>query len=595
MQTWSRRLSVAVLAAVLIFTYGSLRAQRPQEGATAGGAEFTLAFDFQAVNSTGQPVTDLKPDEITIRMDGKPRQIRTLRFVNYASGEADSADVPPAFGSNESPERVRAIVLVIDDESIPIGQERKLREALNTFIDSLPGRDRVALVTVPHGGLKVDLTTDRARLHHAVDAIAPMSATTQAPCQTRNILTTLSGLFDSLSRGDQPITVAYVSSTLFGFSQIAYGARPSPGGGGLPVEAGVCPVQNDDFEAVGRSAAAARAQFYVIHPDYSTGAVQAGIENLRSVTGAPLFHLVADSEPGLSRVAREASGYYLATFDIAREDRRGAAYDINVKSSRPNVAVRSRPKIVVAPTAAAGAPGGAPPTPRDMLRTSRPFRDLALRATGYASRPRGGGSSLNVVALFETVEKDVTLTAASAGLFDGSGRLVAQWNAGAGDTGKPGTLVALAMSAPPGVYRLRVAAVEANGRAGAVDTEIEAELAPAGSLKLSSLMLGLSRNNGFSPRLLFTTETSAIAYLEIFDATPETKASAIFELSRTANGPALLQFPAGLDPTSEPGRYQVMTTIPVGGLPPGDYVIRAIIGVEGQPAGRVIRTLRKAG
>ena len=587
----------AILAAVVLlyFAYARLGAQqRPQENAAGGAAEFTIAFDFQAVSPTGQPIADLRPDEITIRVDGKPRTLRSLQFVTYAGAETVSTAVPRAFGSNQIGERVRAMVLVIDDESIPIGQERKLRQFLNAFIDTLPARDQVALVTVPHGGMKVDLTTDRDRLRRGINEIAPITATTEAPCQAKTILTTLSGLFDSVSRGDQPITVAYVSSTLFGFSSLTYGARPTATGGGLPTEAGVCRVQNEDFDAVGRAAAGARAQFYVVHPDYSMTTVQAGIENLRSVTGAPLFHLASDKEPGLIRVAREASGYYLATFDAIRADRNGLPHDISVKSSRRDVEVRSRPKIVIGSDASIASPSGAMYAPREMVRTTRPFRDLPLRTAGFASRPRGGGDAVNVMVLFESADKDVTLTAASAGLFDSGGRLVTQWNAAAGEVGTPGELVALAMAAPPGAYRLRVAAVDSKGRTGAVDTEVEAELAPAGPLRLSSVLLGLSRNGAFSPRLQFTTETTAIAYLEVYNATEEMKATGIFELARSENGPALMQFPCGLDPTSEPGRFLITTSIPVGALPPGDYVIRGIVGVEGQAAGRVIRTLHKA-
>src|SRR5262245_11588643 len=159
----------AVLPAVVfvVAAYGSLRAEQQPQASAAGAAEFTFSFDFQALGAAGQPIADLKQDEITIRIDGKPRTLRSLQFVTYAGSGTASADVPPAFGSNATSERVRAIVLVIDDESIPIGQERKLRQALNAFLDGLSPRDQVAIVTVPHGGMKVDLTTDRDRLHRA--------------------------------------------------------------------------------------------------------------------------------------------------------------------------------------------------------------------------------------------------------------------------------------------------------------------------------------------------------------------------------------------------------------------------------------------
>jgi hypothetical protein len=51
---------------------------------------------------------------------------------------------------------------------------------------------------------------------------------------------------------------------------------------------------------------------------------------------------------------------------------------------------------------------------------------------------------------------------------------------------------------------------------------------------------------------------------------------------------------ATASPTGEDGKFVVTGTIPVGALKPGDYVIRAVVTVEGQGSGRVIRTLRKS-
>ena len=45
--------------------------------------------------------------------------------------------------------------------------------------------------------------------------------------------------------------------------------------------------------------------------------------------------------------------------------------------------------------------------------------------------------------------------------------------------------------------------------------------------------------------------------------------------------------------TGEPGKYGVTAKIPLANLAPGDYVVRAIVGVPGKPGARVIRTLHK--
>ena len=74
---------------------------------------------------------------------------------------------------------------------MPIGEEQKLRRALNTFASTLPPADRVALVTVPHGGIKVGLTTDRERLRAGIAQISPIQSIMDPPCQTRDTLATL--------------------------------------------------------------------------------------------------------------------------------------------------------------------------------------------------------------------------------------------------------------------------------------------------------------------------------------------------------------------------------------------------------------------
>jgi hypothetical protein len=43
-----------------------------------------------------------------------------------------------------------------------------------------------------------------------------------------------------------------------------------------------------------------------------------------------------------------------------------------------------------------------------------------------------------------------------------------------------------------------------------------------------------------------------------------------------------------------PDKFVVNAAVPIGALPAGDFVVRAVVGVEGQAAGRVYRTFRKA-
>jgi hypothetical protein len=561
------------------------------------------SVDFMVVTQAGQPVADLKAEEITLRIDGRVRPIKSLRFVSVAEPSSGSGPGPatepiaPAFATSFAPPAPRTVVLIVDDETMPVGQEQKVRRALNSFVTSLPPADRVALVTVPHGGIKVGFTTDRARLRTAIAEISPITPVIDPMCRTRDTLQTLASTVGLLTRAsDQPLVVALLSSSLNGPSVAEEAKRPTGAGvGGVTSQGGSCYLPPDEFVKVGASVADARAQLYIINPDYSTQSVQDGIENLRGQTGAALFHLDAGTEPGLARIARETSAYCIATFDIDPGERIGVPHPASIKTTRKDVEIRARPYLVVGRAAASPGPTAASAptvtTAYDLVRSGRPAGDLLMRATASPSRSKDG--HINVIGLFEPLDPSVPLMTAAAALFDENGMAVDYWQGEADKMKSWPTTIGL--KAPPGAYRLRIAAIDAKGRAGVVDQTLLAELQPAGPLQLSGLMLGVTRDGTFSPRLSFSTETRATGYVELYGGSEGAQVAAMFEIARSTNGPAILQIPGALAATSEEGRFTATATIPVGALSPGDYVIRAVVGVVGQPQGRVVRTLHKAG
>ena len=183
----------------------------------------------------------------------------------------------------------------------------------------------------------------------------------------------------------------------------------------------------------------------------------------------------------------------------------------------------------------------------------------------------------------------VTVAFFCLGLIDGNGKLVAQAPFEAADL-KPGQPVMAALLVPPGSYRLRAAATDAGGRTGTSDYELTAELRQAGPLELSGLVLGLSRG-GFVSRMQFGREPVAIAYIELYGGSPGQQVSVVFELARTLNGPPLVSMPGTLAVAGD--HYSATAPIPIGTLSPGDYIVRAMVGVAGGPSTRVERTLRK--
>ena len=57
--------------------------------------------------------------------------------------------------------------------------------------------------------------------------------------------------------------------------------------------------------------------------------------------------------------------------------------------------------------------------------------------------------------------------------------------------------------------------------------------------------------------------------------------------------PSIATAPIQWGPTPEPDKFNGRGELPLGTLKPGDYVVRVVVGVDGQGEGRVIQTLRK--
>ena len=110
------------------------QAPQPERGAAL------LTISFAAVGADGQGRADLKPGEVTIKIDGRERPIRSLQSIAAADAVAATPDVPalpPPFGSNSVSDTGRTMMLAIDDESFKPGTEHVLRQAVDRLIAGL--------------------------------------------------------------------------------------------------------------------------------------------------------------------------------------------------------------------------------------------------------------------------------------------------------------------------------------------------------------------------------------------------------------------------------------------------------------------------
>ena len=595
--------AAAIALALALTSNATFRAQQSQKPVPPERGLDLVTVDFGVVSSDGHPVRDLQASDVTLRIGGRRREIRSLQLISVRpSGDASAAGaLPLPFGTNAESERGRAFVLIVEDDSFKSGRETPLREAVDEFVGRLSPHDQLSLVTMPYGGVKVPLTTNHARVRTALLKIVGQAygaeTGSELACRTRRTLESLSGYLDGeLGIRETPITIMFITGGLVG------PRRDAP----VSLPPGMCELRSELFREVGEGAGAARAQFYVIQPGdmmLKPGSISReniaganflgsdnpmeGIEHLAGVTGGKMLYLTGSPEGALGRVFAETTAYYLAAIEPDRSDRSGRTQQLEIRVSRPGVELRARPHVTF-PVPDSLSKRIQNPSPRDMLSVASVFRDLPLRASAYTALD-ADGKSMRIVTIAEAVDGTALGTLVAA-LFDRDGKSVSHWSATAEELKR--SPVIGAMPAEPGAYRLRVAAIDTTGRAGTADYEVDTEMAQSGSLRLSSIILGLSREGRFTPKLQFSSEPTALAYIEMYGAPPGTRISSVLELSTTMNGPAMVTLPLAIETAGE-SRYIATGVVPIGTLSPGDYVVRAMVGIEGHPMTRVTRTLRK--
>jgi VWFA-related protein len=564
----------------------------------------TSLVDFLVTDRAGQPVRDLAAAEIILKIDGRVRPVASLQLVDFTDApgakQSPGDPLPPPFGSNVMT-TVRSVVILIDDDSIRRGRERDTIAAASDLLDRLPGSAAVVIAT-PHGGWKTKLTSDRAEARRALSEISGRAfAADDVECRTRTMLDAVRATLVAFSAEAAP-TILVVSGGLAGPRQ-----DTTSGSSGLARAAGrvqvrSCDLRLEDFLKIGDAAADARAHVHVIQPDdvllstnmdqLSTAPIdlQAGLTTLAGVTGGKLVHLTPSNGNPLVAAAQESSAYYLAGFEPTGAEAPGSTHRVDVQVRRPGVTIVRRSTVRIDNvTARPAAPEAA--TPAMMVRDPAIRRGLLLRTAGYVSRGPDPAGAVRILALAEPIGAAAGLASAAAGLFDPHGRLVSEWTSTGTSLGT-GPIIA-PLAGAPGPYRLRVAAVDAAGRAGTADYFVDATLAPAGPLTLSALMLAVQQNGVLRPVLEFSTEPAALASLEVYGETQGKPIHATLEVSDSLNGPAILAAPVQVAATRDADAFILTAPIPMAGLAPGDYVVRVTVNLQDHAQGRVVRTLRK--
>ena len=156
---------------------------RPSEEETVRITTNLVQVDAVVTDKSGNPVTDLQPDELRIFEDGKPQKITNLSYIalDSASGPRTSEpakpidkNAPPSPPVRLRPDQVRrTMALVVDDLGLSFQSAYYVRQALKKFLDQqMQPDDLVAIIRTGGGmGALQQFTSDKRQLYSAIEKV----------------------------------------------------------------------------------------------------------------------------------------------------------------------------------------------------------------------------------------------------------------------------------------------------------------------------------------------------------------------------------------------------------------------------------------
>jgi VWFA-related protein len=427
-----------------------------------------VQVDAVVTDSSGKPVTNLKPEDFELLQDGKPQKITNFEFIRVRDPlrAFDTSVLPmPRNGVPPPPDTDlkqgdirRTIALVVDDLALSNDSVVRIRESLKKWVDfeMQPG-DLVAVVRTNAGiGALQQFTNDKRMLYSAIDMIRYQPG--RVGIASISPLSPASPINTALY--DDEVEHAYLRMSFASIQYVIRGLRDLPGrkslvlfsesmrltfldGPGIVGTSGTTDTtREDNLRKVADEANRSSVVIYAIDPRGPTftgltasdgdggrtsdqlGEVvgqrsqaliqsQDGMVILPQKTGG-MFYTGNDIASSLRRAIDDGNGYYLmgyqpegSTFDEKSSE--GRFHSISLRVKRAGLKVRSRTGFFGTPD---NRPAPVPQTRAAQLAKAlvSPFTtgDLNVRLTTLFSNSDAEGSYVKALLHFDA--RDLTFT-----------------------------------------------------------------------------------------------------------------------------------------------------------------------------------------
>jgi VWFA-related protein len=597
-----------------------------------------LTIETSVRDRRGAPVPDLQASDFTVAIDGRPRKVVSAQFFKSDTAAAarltGGGPPTPRHVTNEEATPGRVVVFLVDGESIDNGQEKALFETASKMLDALSAADAVGLLELP--GRTIDVTRDHTAVSEAlkrfigrrppqlstltisfeeaqgiergerriIDTVVARecmdgSRSCGSPAERAAVEAGVKGegkqiLFTERVRGRQ---VLLTLTTLLQQMAVVRGPRSVILiSGGLPIE----PESLSYFKDLERAAAEARVMLYTVRLDQMNfdmaksrpganvagdPAMGVGLASISSMTGGLFFTGSGRATGIFDRIASEVTSFYELGLESSPADADGKEHNVKVTVSRDALDVRAPLHVAVArPSRAA---------PRDALAVAlqQPIDvpDIPLAITTYSTHAAG----------------EVVRLLVSAEIGGPNGTAPAEWGLAVTQNGhrivttrgripagseRP-HVVSTSVDVPPGAYQLRVAAVDADQRAGVLEIPIMVGFEAAGRARLSDLVVGVAKGGELEPRRRIAQAEDVTAMLEVSGGMPADLKGTL-QLIRSGTARSILNVPLSIRPAKAGGGPDVLQArAPLAAVAPGRYTASAALESGGVPLARISRII----
>jgi VWFA-related protein len=638
--------ALAVLTACLLLAAQQQEPQPPRT--TFRSAVDLVPVDVNVLDKTGRPVSDLTAEDFTLTVDGRPRRIASAQFISVQRALESAPPKPIEYSSNSGAAGGRLVMIVVDSGNIGIGRGKPAIEAAQRFVGGLNRADRVALVTIPGSGPQLEFTSNHALIQTLLNNIVgqatnrpgpqrvglsealnikrndqstiadvadrecgadPTTASREACLsvlnndsdlliseareRTRNSMIALRHLFDRVATNETPKTLVFLSEGLLLDREQADVAWVGPAAAASHITFYVLQLDSPELEARAGRTSPSRGDDREV--------LRQGLDKLAGMAKGDVFRIVANPDFAFQRLALELSGYYLLSFEPEQGDRDGKPHRIKIDVRRSDLLLRARREFTV------GAPimRTTADTVIDTLRAPLLTADIPLKVTTYTFQDPDSPKLKIIVAA--DIDRSLNANAPiSLGylVLDNKGNVVTsqlepQLTAAIDPRTRTQKYIGAALTSP-GIYTLRMAVVDGDGKRGSVERSFTAKINGFGQLHVTDLLIAddtRSSAGALPPAVAADFAGDELhGYIELFSDVPERlrDATVVIEIAQNESGNALDSVPARFQDVASANRRVAEAGVPIANLPEGEYVARAVVLDAGRRIGTVLRPFRIA-